>query len=80
MNNSAAWGGVCGHLRLFDPASASRYKTVEGMTRYLDVEPFRLAQIVSGSYESTTAVNALQFLFSSGNIASGTIRIYGLEK
>lgn len=33
-----------------------------------------------GLYLSTTAVNAFQFLFSSGNIASGTIRVYGIAK
>ena len=29
---------------------------------------------------TTTAVDAVQFLFASGNIASGTIRCYGVEK
>jgi hypothetical protein len=33
-----------------------------------------------GIYNVTTAVNAFQFLTSSGNIASGTIRCYGLSK
>lgn len=33
-----------------------------------------------GSYLATTALDAVRFLFSSGNIASGTIRVYGLAK
>jgi hypothetical protein len=34
----------------------------------------------TGAYKVTTAVNALQFTFDSGNIASGIIRIYGIAK
>ena len=33
-----------------------------------------------GQYSATTALNALRFAFSSGNIASGTIRVYGIAK
>ena len=32
-----------------------------------------------GYYLSTTAVTAIRFLFSSGNIASGEFRLYGLK-
>ena len=77
--NTANWGGVTGHLRLFDPSS-SIYKTIIGQTRNYDSEPFRLMNFISGSYESTTAVTAVQFYMSSGNIASGTIRAYGIAK
>jgi hypothetical protein len=31
-----------------------------------------------GTYLSTTAINAFRVLYSSGNIASGTVRVYGL--
>ena len=33
-----------------------------------------------GKYNQTTALTALQFLMSSGNITSGTIRVYGVAK
>lgn len=39
-----------------------------------------LSSFGSGAYVSTTAVNAFQVLMSSGNIASGTIRCYGIAK
>ena len=32
------------------------------------------------NWATTTAYNALRFAFSSGNIASGTIRVYGIAK
>ncbi|MEO7398394.1 MAG: hypothetical protein ABIW84_07510 [Ilumatobacteraceae bacterium] len=72
--------GLCGHARLFSPQSTALYKIIEGDTSYLDAEPFRIRAIVTGSYQSTTAVTAVQFYFSSGNIASGTIRVYGIAK
>jgi len=31
-------------------------------------------------YAVTTAVNAVRFLMDAGNIASGTIRVYGVKK
>jgi hypothetical protein len=38
------------------------------------------AQAQGGGYVNGANVNALRVLFSSGNIASGTIRFYGLRK
>lgn len=34
----------------------------------------------AGAWKSTTAVNAFRIIMSSGNIASGTVRCYGLAK
>jgi hypothetical protein len=39
-----------------------------------------LGRIIAGRYEVTTAVNAMRVLFSTGNITSGTVRIYGIAK
>jgi hypothetical protein len=37
--------------------------------------------IFGGTYKgSTSAVTAIRFLMSSGNIASGTFRLYGVRK
>jgi hypothetical protein len=33
-----------------------------------------------GEHRTAEAIDALRFAFSSGNIASGTIRVYGLAK
>lgn len=34
----------------------------------------------AGDYGAATAITGIRFLFSSGNIASGTFRLYGLKK
>jgi hypothetical protein len=80
-DNTATWGGVRGTLRFADPASAVSYKFVHGQTMFrYGSGSFTIVCEIGGSYQVTTAVNALQFVCSSGNITSGTIRIYGLEK
>lgn len=79
MTNAAA-RGVSGHLRLFSPLSSSLYKEVNGRTHWVSQALLRGATEFIGAFESTTPVNAVQFLMSSGNIASGTIRVYGIAK
>jgi hypothetical protein len=69
-----------GSLKLFNPASASLYKNV--MSQVVNVVSTGSLYIWTshGAYISTTAVDAVQFIFSNGNIASGTIRAYGISK
>lgn len=80
MNSSASWPGIEGSLEFFNPGS-SRFKNVIGKCTFLDsAASNRIGIEVKMSYESTTAVNAFQFYMSSGNITSGTIRVYGIAK
>lgn len=77
--DNTATKGTSGYARLFSPASTALHKAVRGslndiITGVMQVEEFY------GSYNSLTAVNAFQFFFSSGNIASGIIRVYGVQK
>src|SRR5678815_1460672 len=67
LSDNTAWG-LCGSLRLFSPQSTSLYKQVEGHTRFFNSASERESTQVSGAYESTTAVTAVRFLMSSGNI------------
>lgn len=77
VQNSSAYG-IIGFARLFSPASTSQHKFFVGESMY---NATVLQRIVFGcEYQSLTAVNAVRFLFSSGNLASGTIRCYGVAK
>jgi hypothetical protein len=72
-------GGICGWIRLFDPLG-STYKQIL-MNHFLyDNTAAQLTINLAGAYKSTTAVNAVQFLVSAGNMSSGTIRVYGVAK
>lgn len=79
--NTAARGGLRFSAHLFDPLSAVADKVITGVGSTLnsgDSGKYRLN--FGGWYVSATAVNAFRFLYSSGNIASGVIRVYGVVK
>jgi hypothetical protein len=79
MGNSSGTS-LNGKATLFNPLSSTLYKA---LTWQLSV-PTGTTELYncsgSGRYRSTTAANAFRFYFSSGNIASGTIRVYGVVK
>jgi hypothetical protein len=78
--NSGA--GVCGSLRLYNPgASGTTFKSCTmDTTRYNSTLTAIVQDCPSRGQLSVGAVNALRFLFNAGNIASGTIRMYGIVK
>jgi len=70
---------VVGTLHLFDPSNTTFIKhylaTVQGANASNYTQ-----QLYTGGYMNTTsAVNAIQFSFQSGNIDSGTIKMYGVS-
>lgn len=77
--DNTATSGITGSLRLFSPQSTSVWKMVSGELAYRSGGN-RVDCKTRGSYESTTAITGVQFLMSSGNITSGTIRVYGVSK
>lgn len=83
LDSTSSLYGLTGWLRLFSPLSTSLRKMVMGEFFFLQdgagTPPFELSKS-GGSYDSATAVNAVQFLTESGNIASGAIRCYGIAK
>lgn len=80
VSNSGNYG-VVGSLRLLSPGSTALYKQVIGNAMRSDASGLGLVLIsMGGAYKSATAVNAFRFLMDSGNIASGTIRVYGIAK
>ena len=70
-----------GEYSIADPLSASKWKNVYGQGFSLDTRNSGSNGIVTaGSYQSTTAVNAFRVIATTGNITSGTVRLYGLAK
>jgi hypothetical protein len=68
-----------GELFLFDPSDTtfvkhftSRVSTAHSGDRATEI-------FASGYFNTTSAINAIQFKFSSGNIDSGTIEMYGIN-
>lgn len=77
--DNTATGGLSGFLRLFGPANGAKHPdwTLQE-TRLTGGVP--LSGSGGGRYLSTTAITGVQFFFSSGNVASGIIRCYGIAK
>lgn len=71
--------GVSGTVKLFNPAGTSNYKAmIAHFWTPSAASSSGLPGTSGGQYGGGTgAITGIRFLFSSGNIASGTIRIYG---
>lgn len=81
LSNDTTEQGLSGHAILANPLGVSGWKKITGaVTWWYDGTPELLGASINAAYKSATAVNALRFKMSSGNIASGTIRVYGLAK
>ena len=69
---------VSGHFTLFNPSSTTFVKHYMATTNlYAAWDASRQAH-VAGYGNTTNAVDAIQFAMSSGNIDSGTIKLYGV--
>jgi hypothetical protein len=80
LNNTASNGGLCGTFHLFNPLSSSAYKLLTGQTTFYSSGSLWDGASVAAQYLSTSAVNAFSISMSSGNITSGTVRVYGIAK
>ena len=71
---------VSGSLTLFNPSSTTYVKhfiAVTNSNNYADYSP---ADFVASYGNTTSAVNAIRFQMSSGNIDDGIIKLYGVKK
>ena len=71
---------LCGELFLFDPSSTTSVKHFFAITQYYQSAiPRTNNTFVSGYFNTTSAIDEIQFKMSSGNIDSGTIEMYGIN-
>jgi len=70
---------VCGYLHLFSPSSNTFVKHF--MSRFIGNGQAEDCQdsYVAGYFNDTNDINAIQFKFSSGDIDSGVIKLYGIS-
>jgi len=70
---------MSGSLTLFNPSSAVYVKHFISCTNTLQASNFTDEVFVAGYGNTTSAVNAIQFKFASGNIDDGIIKLYGVK-
>ena len=71
---------LSGFLHLFEPSSSTFVKHFLTSTNLVNGSgtPYTVQTRVGGYFNTTSAIDAVQFSMSSGNIDSGTIDMYGV--
>ena len=67
-----------GELYLFSPSSTTFVKHFISRINYCHASDITFDFYMAGYANTTSAVDAVQFKFNSGNIDSGTIKLYGI--
>ena len=68
-----------GTLHLFDPSNTTFVKHFISNINVMTDNPASDQTFLSGYFNTTSAIDAIQFKFSSGNIDSGVIKLYGVS-
>jgi len=69
-----------GELILFAPSSTTFVKHFMAKFHFYDANPRASTLYTAGYGNTTSAINAINFKFSSGNIDDGIIKMYGVKK
>jgi len=70
---------ISGTLQLFNPSSTTFVKHFISNTNTAQVIDYSINNLNAGYGNTTSAVNAVRFQMTSGNIDSGTIKLYGIK-
>ena len=70
---------IAGILHLFDPSSTTFVKHFVGNFQSIAHSNRSNNQYPAGYFNTTTAITRVRFKFASGNIDSGTIKMYGIK-
>jgi len=70
---------LSGELYLFNPSSTTFVKHFMGTSNFSHAGDFTVECFFSGYFNTTSAIDAIQFKMNSNNIDSGTIKLYGIK-
>ena len=68
-----------GNIHLFDPSNTTFVKHFIARGNCQDAQPMSRDGFAAGYLNTTSAIDAIQFKMSSGNIDSGVIKLYGVS-
>ena len=68
-----------GEIRLFNPSSTTFVKHFMCRFQFHDASPGSFEHFTSGYFNTTSAIDEIQFKMSSGNIDAGDIKLYGIK-
>ena len=68
-----------GYLHLFNPSSTTFVKHFISRNQYAHQSDYTQNIYVSGYANTTSAVNGVKWTYSSGNVDSATVKLYGIK-
>jgi len=71
--------GISGNLQIFQPSSNIFVKHYIARTNGMNVNTYSMDFFTAGYGNTTSAIDAVQFKMSSGNIDDGIIKMYGVK-
>jgi len=79
INSGEADSGFSGYLRLFDPSSTTFVKHFISCGNNANNNEYSVNCFVAGYFNTTSAIDEIQFKIASGAIDSGDICLYGIK-
>ena len=70
---------ICGELSIYSPSSTTFVKHFMANISSTEADNRENNYYIAGYGNTTSAINAVRFLFGSGNIDSGKIKLYGIK-
>ena len=70
---------MCGSMKLFNPSSTTFVKHFMSKCNNAHQGNFTLNVFTAGYFNTTSAINGIQFTADSGNIDAGTIQMFGVK-
>jgi hypothetical protein len=68
-----------GYLHLFNPSSTTFVKHFIARIQSAQQNNYSFDTYIAGYFNTTSAIDEIQFKFASGNIDSGVIKLYGIK-
>lgn len=78
LSNSLARYTANGTVTLYNPSDTTAYKLIGWESSMYNNGAEPILVVGAGSFETASAINAVQFIMSAGNITSGDITMYGI--
>jgi len=79
MSTTTSDGGISGFITILDPLQTSSYKVAITQNGSRDTNNWYGTQVAIQLRDSTSALSGISFFYSSGNIASGNFKLYGIK-
>ena len=70
---------LSGYFHLFNPSSTTFVKHFMIATQYTSSSNYQISDFIAGYFNTTSAIDEIQFKMSSGNVDAGDICLYGIN-